>query len=197
MTTPCVNTGRPIQVFYPAHGTNNPGTGDVNFYYYYKQVVGMGDTTYDGQDQSGSGGYVIFHTGSGRWAAFLTANAHHLLNRSTWYYPEYIDRFAWSNRHEVKHVSLESAMWGATTDRNDQEDADGDYLKDAVETNYHRGYDPSTHATYPDQVAYGQSPLLDAEDDCMRYGYTPYYVDILWENGNNNSDDWANPGRQY
>jgi hypothetical protein len=119
------------------------------------------------------------------------------MSRSTWSSPEYIDRFAWTSRHEVKHVSDDSAMWGATTDRNILEDYDVDWIKDADEETYYRGYNDWTTFTYADTVSYGLDPIPDYEDVCMRSHTSPYGVDTLWTNGTANSVDWASPGKQY
>lgn len=58
-----------------------------------------------------------------------------------------------------------------------------------------RPYDPTKAATYPDTIGYGEDPLRDIEDICMRSQVSPYELDILWENGSANNEDWANPGK--
>ena len=197
----CDEQSRDIQVFYPADETNHPGEGtgtSQNWYYYYEQTgASGGGISYDSSLQAG--GMCDFV--DGQWRAFIGSDGHHPMQRYSWNNPAYIDRFAWTSRHELKHVLLMSYMWGPTTNRNDMDDQDewmlGDYLRDVDEPAYHRGYDPHNTTSYDDEVYYGTDPIPDAEDDCMRDTIFWSFVDVLWTNGNADSVDWANPGKQY
>ena len=62
-----------------------------------------------------------------------------------------------------------------------------------------RPYDPVMSATYPDEFGYGTG-FHDGEDICLRTQVKsptpPYYpLDVLWNNGDANSYDWADPGK--
>jgi hypothetical protein len=190
-----------IKLFFTADATNHPAdegtTTWQNWYYYYKQTSANpnGQLTYDANCQGDAGGYTTVVYGA--WKSFICPSGHHPLDRDSWGDPSYIDRFAWTSRHELKHLSQMTAMWGANGYDADQ-DEDGDALKDTDEATYCRGgYSSANPTTYQDQVDYKQDPIPDAEDVCMRATSYPYAVDILWTNGSANSSDWANPGKQY
>ena len=58
-------------------------------------------------------------------------------------------------------------------------------------------YDPTKVATRLDTIGYGTDPMInDVEDIAMRSQSLPGYpLDILWNNGSANDQDWANPGK--
>ena len=114
---------------------------------------------------------------------------------AAWGSPKGIDCFAWITAHENKHhvqiVGFWPVSWIAAQDN------DRDWLKDLDEPAYMAGrpYDPTKAATYPDTIGYGENPLRDTEDICMREQRAPYNLDPLWENGSANDADWAYPGK--
>ena len=175
-----------VQVFFSEEEFNNPGTTTPNWYYYWKQTSanygthsweagsGSGETRFDG----------------GQWKAFLR-NANESAAAGTWNNAEGIDFFANMCRHEERHRLDMIALWGANSDRVPANDTDGDYLPDSQEATLVTGhpYDNTKRGTYPDTFNYGENPLPDAEDYCLRR-------EASWTNFSADSQDWANPGHQ-
>ncbi|HAH86941.1 MAG TPA: hypothetical protein DCL60_06170, partial [Armatimonadetes bacterium] len=195
-----VETERKIKLFYPADATNSPGDGNnivPNWYVYYLQTpAACGQSIYYVAPHT-AGGFCTFNFGTNSWEVFITGNGHHLLSRSTWSYPCYIDRFAWTSRHEFKHKSLAISWWGQNPIVY-FEDNDNDGVPDEQEPSIGRGYNPLMQATYPDEVGYSSEAYIkDCEDICMRTLGPVHVLDVLWSNGSADSYDWANPGKQF
>ena len=72
------------------------------------------------------------------------------------------------------------------------DDLDEDWLPDDDEAALVPGhaYDNEDRCTYPDTFNYGEDPIPDVEDYCLRR-------QAAWNNGDADDEDWANPGHQY
>lgn len=194
-----------VQLFYPSIGaslpTNHPGPDQgltPNWYYYYLQTeAGVTGVGYDGTSDVNKGGYF-------RWEPFLGYVARYdkggnmpMNSRTVWGSPAWIDAFAWIGRHEVRHIAQITSFWG-NQDRVPYLDIDNDYLPDIQEWNIGRGYSPFTRTTYPDDIGYGENPIIDTEDLNMRVDEWPCDSAIqLWQNGQHTLDDWAHAGQQW
>jgi hypothetical protein len=124
---------------------------------------------------------------------------------SMWNAPKGIDTFAWYTAHEAKHRAQMAELWpnllyvqSVDLDTGGPNNRSGDDIPDSVETTYIPGrvYDPTKYATHPDELGYGQNPLPDREDINIRSKGQPTQIDLsLWSNGDSDSSDWANPGK--
>jgi hypothetical protein len=115
---------------------------------------------------------------------------------AAWGTPKGIDCFAWTVAHESKHHLQLTSFWPKTWVA--KEDIDFDWIPNEQETKYMTGriYSPTNKFTFFDTIGYGQNPIPDYEDICMRSQESPYALDQLWINGTANKEDWANPGKQ-
>ncbi|MDO8586056.1 MAG: hypothetical protein Q7T82_03360 [Armatimonadota bacterium] len=96
--------------------------------------------------------------------------------------PRWIDAFAWIGRHELRHVAHFTAFW-ANQDHDHDLDWDGDYIPDLDEPTFGRGgYNPLSRYTYDDEIGYGEDPIEDTEDICMRSDSYPWDAIQLWQN---------------
>lgn len=175
-----------IYFFFPETEYQNP-SGDVNWYYYWNQTSATYGTHTWEWAYSTSG---VTRFQDGEWKSFIQ-HAHE--NNGQQYDSAYgIDFFAHTCRHEERHRLDDIALWGAGSDRNPSNDTDGDFLPNDQEANLVPGhpYDNTKFGTYADSFYYGQDPLRDGEDYCLRREQS-------WTNGAANSEDWANPGKQY
>ncbi len=190
------------EVFFPKEATNHPGgqVGSPNWYYYWSQTSANKSNT----TMVYSNGQPTNHPS--RSAYEFYSKTIYILNDAAldgirgWGYPQGIDCFAWITAHESKHHSQLTYFW--SNQYESIRDLDRDFFVDTQEPIYMPGrpYSPTTKTTYMDTVGYDDnnpgSPILDIEDICMRSQILPYLVDILWNNGNADSEDWAMPGKQ-
>jgi len=123
---------------------------------------------------------------------------------AVWGNCEGIDSFGWTMGHEKKHHNQFMAFW-PNGEYDPNKDYDGDWIPDDMEETYMPGrpYDPYLKYSYLDEIGYGENPILDREDICMRSQIpvivgttTNYPLDILWINGSADHLDWSSPGKQ-
>ena len=177
------------EVFFPRDANNNPGVMDVpNWFYYWKQTSANGANTVMIYTNSGGSEYLfpgIIYIGA-------TAVSE---GRATWGSPKGIDRFAWTTRHEAKHHTQLTGFW--PTGYDSARDFNGNWIPDEIEATYMSGrYFNSNGHQYSDEFGYGENPISDVEDICMRSQTPPYSLDVLWNNGYADTEDWASPGKQ-
>jgi len=184
------------EVFFPKTADNHPELGPYlgprppNWYYYWSQTIANNSNTTMIYDGPGRSTYDFFdnHRIKIRNDASLTQIA-------AWGTPRGIDTFAWTTAHEAKHHTQLTGFWPNGWIA--AEDDDIDWLPNNQETTYMpgRAYDKSNAATFPDTIGYGTDPIPDVEDICMRSQTAPYNLDQLWNNGDADDVDWANPGK--
>lgn len=177
-----------FDLFFSEEETNHPGGGTPNWYYYWSQTsADYGTQSYSGQ--AGTGQCVF--TG-GTWVAYLYSGANETTAAGTWNNAEGIDLFANLCRHEERHRLDMIALWGVNSDRVAADDLDEDWLPDDDEAALVPGhaYDNEDRCTYTDTFNYGEDPIPDVEDYCLRR-------QAAWSNGDADDEDWANPGHQY
>ena len=185
-----------FDLFFSEEATNNPGEVEVpNWYYYWSQTsADYGTHNYD----SGYAGMGQCYFDNGAWRAYIGTEANETTTILKYSGANGIDCFAQTCRHEEQHRQDFSSLWGAGTDRNNDDDPDVDWLptdngtvtENSLGTSYHEGgYDPDDANSVPDHWEYGVN-WRDCEDYCM-------HRHASWTNGSANSVDWANPGKQY
>ncbi len=196
-TDGAVSDKNDFDLFFSEEATNNPGEVEVpNWYYYWSDTLAdYGTHNYDsGLDSCG-----ITYFDEGAWRSYIGTEANETPTAPLKYPCTHgIDCFAQVCRHEERHRQDFSSLWGAGTDRNNDDDPDVDWLptdngtvtENSLGTPYHEGgYNPNVEASVPDHWHYG--PLWrDCEDYCM-------HRHAVWNNGDADSVDWANPGKQY
>ena len=196
----CVLTGissyladnKNIRVFFDETGTQNPSGAQPNWYYYWKQTGAYyGTVLYD--PSYGETGITQFV--GGEWVSYLGTIGNTRALGGCWGGASGIDFFANMCRHEAQHKTDMGSIWGATTNRNDTDDPDGDFLKTAVEPGLVPGhaYIVNNPTTFLDTFGYTNpagGPLMDCEDYCLRF-------EPAWTSGSANSVDWAKPGKQW
>ena len=184
------------EVFYPKEAKNHPVCSNCqacpNWYYYWKQTPANGANT------------TMIYVGSGPASGYeyldnrtikigdVAAGTHRVI----WGAPKGIDSFAWVTRHEAKHHTQITGFWPTTWES--ARDANKNLIPDNMEATYMppRNYNSPNERTYPDEVGYGDNPIRDIEDICMRSQTFPYNLDVLWNNGAADTHDWARPGKQ-
>jgi hypothetical protein len=192
-----------FEVFYRTLATNHPGNpaGTLNWFYYWMQtpanLTAGAPTVYNNAALS-------FYNFPFEDKIYIGSNAP-TEAPDIWGNPKGIDGFAWYTAHEAKHRSQMAELWPNGYQQTLDQDTDGvipanrtgDDIPDSAEPTYMPGrpYYPTKYATYPDTLGYGQNPLPDREDINIRSKVDPTAVDILWTNGNANSSDWSNPGK--
>lgn len=181
-----------FEVFFDKNETNHPAgqVGSPNWYYFWSQTTANRSTTtmiYT----NGTRSYYDYFNGR----TIMIEDDAALSQIAAWGTPQGIDCFAWTTAHEGKHNIQLTGFW--PTNWIAVQDTDLDWLPNNQETNYMpgRAYSPTNSATYPDTIGYGQNPIPDVEDICMRSQMSPYNLDQLWTNGTANVQDWANPGK--
>jgi len=183
-----------FEVFFDRDASNHPGTTtDPNWYYYWSQTSANqagGTMVYRAlQDDE----YDLFSD-----TIYISQDTGLNPGITNWGSPKGIDHFGWATGHENKHRNQMMGFWPTGwSSALDTDEGSGDYLPDSIEATYMPGRPYSTNhvATYPDTIGYGESPLYDLEDICMREQVAPYVLDVLWINGSANTNDWANPGK--
>jgi len=174
-----------VQIFFSRDATNNPGKTDPNWFYYWGQTTaGYGSPIYDS---------TITQTGiawrNNSWVAILT-----ITDKDSYTPPEGdnggnqlngIDNFAWTCRHEGRHVQT-SSIW-YPNGYNGAIDLDRDWMPDSLEAglggvNVGGPFDPTKKDTDGDS-------RRDDED------YT-LHTQQRWTEGSADNEDWANPGHQ-
>lgn len=179
---------RASEVFFPRDETNHPGGTTPNWYYYWSQTsANHGTHTYYA---AGTGTGHTDWSGSA-WVAYIHPGARGTTAAGTWGDARGIDLFANLVRHEGQHVLDLIESWGNAA-RVGADDLDGDWLRDSLDPSLVAGhaYDPALRATYADTFNYGEDPLPDVEDYCLRR-------QPAWTNGSANASDWGNPGMRH
>lgn len=175
-----------VQIFFSEEENNNPGGAEPNWYYYWKQT----SANYGTHSWEAGAGSGVERFEGGQWKVFLR-NANESAAAGTWNNAEGIDFFANMCRHEERHRLDDIALWGASSDRDPANDQDDDFLPDDQEATLVAGhpYTNTMYGTYPDTFNYGEDPLRDCEDYCLRR-------QASWTNGSADDEDWATPGHQ-
>lgn len=180
------------EVFFPKYAVNHPNgqRNSPNWYYYWMQTsakINYTNVSYYNEYRSG---YDII---SKRVYIGFGAAEENILS---WDLADGIDSFAWTCAHEDKHRRQAANFWASAYDAS--LDRDGDWIPDQLESQYmpQRPYDSTKKATYNDSIGYGEDPIPDIEDICMRCQSAPYEIDSLWQNGSADAEDWSNPGKQ-
>ena len=190
----CLNKTAQFEVFFPKTEKNhpNPESGvSPNWYYYWKQTTAnkvSGTMIYTNIARSNFDYFDGKKVKLGNDAAGTQIAA--------WGTPKGIDCFAWTTAHEGKHHNQLTGFW--PTNWVGTNDVDSDWLPNGQEATYMapRTYIQTNAATFPDAIGYGQNPIPDAEDIDMRSQASPFGLDPLWKNGDADTVDWANPGKQ-
>jgi alpha-tubulin suppressor-like RCC1 family protein len=185
-----------FEVFFSKTATNHPGgqTSSPNWYYYWALTTA---------NKTGTP-RVTFYTGLSTQYRFeedliyLTSDAA-LTGIPVWGSPKGIDSYGWSTAHEAKHRAQDWAFW-PSGHRDITNDSDADYIPNDQEGTYMPGrtYLPNNQQTFLDTIGYGPDPnqrIYDWEDIDMRSQTPDYSLDVLWENGKADGEDWANPGK--
>jgi hypothetical protein len=178
------------KLFFPGtdNDTNHPGGTTPNWFYYWKQTgasygspyyrsTGRTETVYD----------------NGVYKAYLTStdnndytppdgdNVGTALNG--------IDNFAWTCRHEGRHITMHTIWfpndWDAAID------LDRDNMKDSQE--------PSLGGTDANPINGGPfKPVFDTDGDGLwdDEDFT-CHTQPAWTEGSADNSDWSNPGHQY
>src|SRR5262249_25722553 len=125
-----ISNNKNIKTFFDETGAQNPDGTVPNWYYYWKQTPAYsGTTTYD--PGLGASGQCRLQGGS--WQAFCSPSSHLSAGGGCWNRASGIDFFANICRHENQHVPDMIASWTATANRVPAQDADADWLRDALE----------------------------------------------------------------
>jgi hypothetical protein len=177
-------------LYFPEEALNNPGHITPNWFYYWKQTsANYGTVYYDVDSALGYTDYI-----GGAWKAFLGHednegftppegdNGGNLLDG--------IDNFAWTARHEGRHVTTNTSWY--PNDYDPSFDGDNDGMPNAQEATLggtqqnpiHGG--PFTAGVWDTDG----DTLPDVED------YTDN-TQAAWTEGSADGSDWANPGHQY
>lgn len=186
----------PYEVFPAKAATNHPSDSTnrtwPNWMFYWMKTSANGVNTNVKYGGSSSGRSEYDYSGGRTIILMNDASASQI---AAWGTPKGIDCFAWTTRHEAKHHTQITGFWPTTYVADD--DRDVDVLPNDQEPTYMSGrpYDPDVKATYPDTFGYGQNPIPDIEDICMRKQSAPYPLDVLWSNESANDEDWASPGK--
>lgn len=180
------------EVFFPKAESNRPsGTpAGPNWFYYWRQTTAnKANTTME--YLAGARSYYDYLNGR----KIVLRDDASGTQIAAWGTPKGIDCFAWTTAHEAKHHTQLTGFWPTSYDS--ANDGDVDWLPNSQETTYMpgRNYSPTNANTFQDTIGYGQNPIPDVEDICMRAQVSPYNLDALWTNGSANSQDWANPGK--
>jgi hypothetical protein len=162
------------EVFFPKNETNHPGVGagtDPNWYFYWLQTSANKTNT--------AVEYVGPVFSSYNYAEIKLGDPASTTSVASWGTPKGIDCFGWVTAHEAKHHTQITGFWPINWLA--ASDSDSDWLPNDQETTYMpgRNYDPNNAATFADVIGYGQNPIPDFEDICMRSQASPYGLDSL------------------
>lgn len=182
------------KLFFPGtdNDKNHPGDGagtTPNWFFYWKATnAGYGTPYY-----KTTGGTQISYVNN-NWRAYLTSTD------NNYYTPpdgdnqgnnlNGIDNFAWTCRHEGRHVTMSTTWY--PNDYDAARDPDGDWIPD--------GQEPSLGGTQQNPINGGPftAGVRDTDADGMRddEDFT-CYTQAAWTEGNADGSDWSNPGHQY
>jgi len=194
-----------FRVFFTRDAKNSPGSQSgthPNWIYYWSQTDAAKDDTgqqypfYYGGVRQGMAGASYYSTTERKWVAVLYDGAQTYRGLTNIkaepdqdYYWEFINRFAYTVRHEDTHRQQAIDMWGVgggeQTPYDVDDDTDGDLLKDDCEEDFFddRDYDVQNDPTHDDDWEYG-SRYTDCEDACLWA--------MPWPGENDyDSEDWA------
>jgi hypothetical protein len=184
-----LSDSKTVEKFFDEEGDQNPDPDNApNWFHYWKQTDAYhGTVGYDGTRATGHSPFD-----GNAWRAYLGTSCNESSGSGTWNNAEGIDYFAHYCRHEDRHRLDSIALWGAGTNRDPAKDTDGDWLPDDQEAGLVAGhpYDNTKYGTYADTFNYGENPLRDCEDYCLRRQQG-------WNAGDADDEDWAHPGHQW
>lgn len=181
-----------VEVFFDRDSTNNPGFNrHPNWFFYWAQTsAGFGNPQYDNTQPHGSAEWI-----NNAWVAFIGYadngdytppmggdNGGILLDG--------IDNFAWTCRHEWRHVQTLSSWYPQGYEI--AIDQDQDMIPDAQEATLGGTQQNPINGGHFDPTEY------DTDGDGMRdvEDYT-IATQKAWIKGSADSKDWANPGHQW
>jgi len=197
-TASFVSVSKSVKTFYDgADGSSQNPSSYPNWYYYWEQT-------------SADYGTLYRHTGwahaayeSGEWRAYLGP-----YENDSYQVPEgdnggnvleYIDNFAWTARHEGRHVTTFTNWWPSghgiwMTPDDWTNDGDQDYLPDTQEAAL--GGTPASpiNGGYFDPTKYNTDYPNDPFPDCQDYTCN---TQAPWTQYSAKDDDWAHPGSQW
>lgn len=203
-----------FRLFFPAFAANNPGGSEPNWFYYWKQTsAAVGPVRYGGASplcSTGASRDLGYYRSTIFDSVFYICNLRNLGDDFPFIAKKDnngalgdvsvkgIDTFAVACRHENAHYSHFQTWWKQyrTTDKfkdtnrngildsKEQDlDKDGDLVPDAIESG--AGLDPHNKNTF------GIGP--DGDDEELLC----WMAETGWSVGSANSEDWANPGKQW
>ncbi len=159
------------RLFFTEKGTDHPGGGTPNWYYYWEQTPAKyGTHTYDSLNDGT--GTTYFSSLYDEWRSVIRRKACEFSPAGCYNYAEGIDFYAHICRHEERHRLDMIDLWGASSPRDPANDLDGDNLpkekpigtqcENPLGFPYHaNGYDPTLPATYADHFNYGGAAWSD------------------------------------